>query len=208
MPDYKLPTVVYSENYLPKEESMQNVEMYYSRNDNSLVADEKKIYKDIIENNTFEFFANSLLVECTDSDDVGNIYFASICDDRIAEYQLGTKIYADAEVRKYAFVEDGELMWYDQEWMLENIPADYIIFRSLGTVYFSYRDLNDIIPMEWLIKKCGLDKAWNDFVRLETFFSASIRDELHINESATFKKVDETTYVNNIKKLWIDKNEI
>lgn len=325
MPDYKLPTVVYSENYLPKEESMQNVEMYYSRNDNSLVADEKRIYKDIIENNTFEFFANSFLVECTDSDDVGNIYFASICDDRIAEYQLGTKIYADAEVRKYAlnnkgaehirqtvqnemnmqayglnvlgsrmqgkelsvpytdsisfeqlfveicrcgdedevvrmvevlydqilhsseivsseenimytlmpdtkdngvdygpimrkgyidmtfknaFVEDGELMWYDQEWMLENIPADYIIFRSLGTVYFSYRDLNDIIPMEWLIKKCGLDKAWNDFVRLETFFSASIRDELHINESATFKKVDETTYVNNIKKLWIDKNEI
>lgn len=325
MPDYKLPTVVYSENYLPKEESMQNVEMYYSRNDNSLVADEKRIYKDIIENNTFEFFANSFLVECTDSDDVGNIYFASICDDRIAEYQLGTKIYADAEVRKYAlnnkgaehirqtvqnemnmqayglnvlgsrmqgkelsvpytdsisfeqlfveicrcgdedevvrmvevlydqilhsseivsseenimytlmpdtkdngvdygpimrkgyidmtfknaFVEDGKLMWYDQEWMLENIPADYIIFRSLGTVYYSYRDLNDIIPMEWLIKKCGLNKAWNDFVRLETFFSASIRDELHINESATFKKVDETTYINNIKKLWIDKNEI
>ncbi len=318
MPDYKLPTVIYSADYLPKDENMQNVELYYSRNDKSLIADEKRMYKDIIANNTFEFFANSFMVECTDVDDIGNIRFASLCDDRVAEYQLGTKIYADSEVRKYAlcdkggehirqtvqnemdiaahglnvmgskmigkelavsytenisfeqlfvdicrhgdeeevvrlvevlydqilhsselvdseenliyallpetrdngvdygpimrngyldmtfknaFINDGELYWYDQEWMLENIPADYIVFRALGTVYFSYSDINDMIPMEWLIRKCGMDAEWSDFIRLEAFFSASIRDELHIKEGAAFKRGDETIFVNNIKKL-------
>ena len=107
MPDYKLPTVIYSADYLPKDENMQNVELYYSRNDKSLIADEKRMYKDIIANNTFEFFANSFMVECTDVDDIGNIRFASLCDDRVAEYQLGTKIYADSEVRKYALCDKG-----------------------------------------------------------------------------------------------------
>lgn len=88
--------------------------------------------------------------------------------------------------------------------MLENVPADYIVFRALGTVYFSYSDINDTIPMEWLIRKCGLEAEWSDFVRLEAFFSASIRDELHIKEGEVFKKADENIYVMNIKKLMVN----
>lgn len=318
MPDYKLPTTVYSENYLPKDENMQNVRYYYAKNAHTLVANEKDIYKDLVENDVFEFFANSFLVECTAIENLGNILFASLCDERRPEYQLGTKIYRNKMVKKFslsqtgvshirrtaanektlkdrglftlgskivgeeletpyhegelfeklfvkacrsgdeeqavyllerlyadilsssetvsdadnilyalhpelkqeqinygpilkngyldmtfrnAFVSNENLLWFDQEWMLENVPADYIIYRALGTVYFSYRDINDTVPMERIIEKCGLKDSWSGFKEIERLFSSSIRDELHITEGAGFTQVDFGRIIENIKKI-------
>lgn len=318
LPDYKLPTVVYSEKYLPQNENLQNTLFYYAPNRMSLLANEKNLYKDIIENGVFEFFANSFLVECSNNAQIGENVFASLCHDRLEEFRLGTRIQDNGIVEKFAlsekgklhirqtvmnemalrerglhtlgstmdgdclkvnytravpfekvfvdacrmgdeekvielieklyaeilqssevvseeknifysimpelvygeekygpvlkygyldmtfrnaFMVDGELYWYDQEWMLENIPADFIIFRALGTVYFSYPDINDSMPMQWIIDKCGLQDGWEACKKLETLFSASIRDRLQINEDAAFTKIDDKTYVENIKKL-------
>lgn len=41
MPDYKLPTVIYSENYLPENDNMQNLQCYYVPDKSTLIADEK-----------------------------------------------------------------------------------------------------------------------------------------------------------------------
>lgn len=318
MPDYKLPTVIYSEDYLPKDENMQNMSLYYAPKSKSLMAIEKDLYKDVIENHVFEFFANSFLVECAASSDMGEVLFASLCNERQEEYRLGTKIRRDGNVRKFsltekgiahirqtvenestlserglrtlgstmagdeldvpysdeelfekvfvkacragdeekaicllerlyediikssdtvpeednllfalrpdlressiqygpilrygyldmtfrnAFVSGDDLIWFDQEWMLENVPADYIIYRSLGTVYFSYPDMNDKVPMADLIEKCGLKDSWEGFKQIEKLFSSSIRDELHINEGAGFTQIDAEKIVENIKKI-------
>ena len=318
MPDYKLPTVVYSENYLPKDENMQNVRYYYAKNAHTLVANEGDIYKDLLENHVYEFFSNSFLVECAETENLGNILFADICDERQEEYQLGTKIYRDNCVRKFslsekgvvhirqtveneavladrglltlgsrmageelevpyaaetlfetlfveacragneeraiyllerlyadvlqsseivpdednilytlhpelrknsisygtilkygyldmtfrnAFMEGDNLIWFDQEWMLENVPADYIIFRALGTVYFSYQDINDKVPMAHIIEKCGLKDSWEGFKEIEKLFSASVRDELHIKEESGFSRIDTEKMIENIKKI-------
>lgn len=100
-----------------------------------------------------------------------------------------------------ALVSNENLLWFDQEWMLENVPADYIIFRALGTVYFSYRDINDTVPMERIIEKCGLKDSWSGFKEIEKLFSSSIRDELHIKEGAGFTQVDSERIIENIKKI-------
>ena len=65
MPDYKLPTVIYSQDYLPKNDNMLNMKCYYIPDNYTLVANEKDLYKDIIDNNVFEFFANSFFIEVT-----------------------------------------------------------------------------------------------------------------------------------------------
>lgn len=318
MPDYKLPTVIYSQGYLPQDENMQNMSCYYAKDSKTLIASEKRMYKDIIDNNVFEFFANSFLVECSESASTGNIIFASLCDDRKEEYQLGTKISKDQKVVKFAlsdkgtahikqtvkneeqikskglftlgsymeadlmnvpfsedelfekkfvetcksgnidnavylveklyeqilkssdivnsddnilyslepdmrndnidygyilkngyldmtfrnaFVHGDDLIWYDQEWMLENIPADYVVYRALGTVYFSYPEINGYIPMENIIEQCGLEKSWSGFKKIEQLFSASIRDELHIIQKNRYSQVIEEGIVENIKKI-------
>ena len=100
-----------------------------------------------------------------------------------------------------AFIRDKKLVWFDQEWMLENVPADYIIYRALGTVYFSYPDINDKVPMSDIIEKCGLKESWEGFKEIEKLFSSSIRDELHITEGAAFFNVDTEKIIENIKKI-------
>ena len=100
MPDYKLPTVIYSEKKLPDNENMQNLQPYYLDN-STLVANEKNIYKDLIENQVFEFFANSFLVECSDGD-VGKITFANISSERLAQYRIVTRFCNNEKVEKYA----------------------------------------------------------------------------------------------------------
>lgn len=100
MPDYKLPSVVYSEQYLPKNKNMENLQPYYTDNQ-TLVANEMDIYSDIIKNNVFEFFANSFLVECSPADEaVGKVQFALSSTMRNPQYRVATTIERDKKVRK------------------------------------------------------------------------------------------------------------
>ena len=62
-----MPTVIYSQDVLPSKKDTVNSENfrgYSSAGENTLIANEKNLYMDIVENHVFEFFANSFLVEC------------------------------------------------------------------------------------------------------------------------------------------------
>lgn len=65
LPDYKLPTKIFSEDYLPNEKTIEDYTPYYIEK-MDLNFDEKTAYKEVIRNNMFEFFANSFFVECSE----------------------------------------------------------------------------------------------------------------------------------------------
>lgn len=100
MPDYKLPTVVYSQEKLPGNENMQNVRPYYVPDKTTLIADEMGMYKDIIANGVFEFFANSFLVECSDDNQLGKVTFANISSERVEKYRIVTRFTKENKVEK------------------------------------------------------------------------------------------------------------
>ena len=63
MPDYKLPKIIYSDDYLPTIDSVFDI---YSPNydqDRYRLFNEREVFKEIIRNNNFPFFANSFLIE-------------------------------------------------------------------------------------------------------------------------------------------------
>ncbi|MCI9436904.1 MAG: class I SAM-dependent methyltransferase [Lachnospiraceae bacterium] len=64
LPDYKLPQLIYTDDWLPGENLRERLIPYYRRGD-TLVASERELYDDIIENGVFPFFANSFLIECS-----------------------------------------------------------------------------------------------------------------------------------------------
>lgn len=105
MPDYKLPTVVYSEKYLPNDGILENVVPYYIPSDQTLVAEEEAVYKDIVSNGVFDFFSNSYLVECSAGNPKGveeeRTVFALMSSKRQREYRVGTKIDASGHVIKF-----------------------------------------------------------------------------------------------------------
>lgn len=304
MPDYKLPTVIYSQGQLPKNENMMDMQYYYIPNAFTLVAQEKNIYKDIIDNHVFEFFANSFLVECSDSEQLGEVTFAKLSSQRLEQYQVGTAFTKEKEVIKFhlqgekgvphlnqilqnerellerginvwsdvrkenvlisgrseaktleevlleeygsgnteqilkiyddlymdilksseavsweenllytldpgmkpdrekygvilekgypdmiprnAFWMQGEICWFDQEWILEHVPAKYILYRAIALLYISFPQLDRILSVGTLFDKYGLRDAMREFQQMEELFYGAILDQLHCVE---YKKI-------------------
>lgn len=62
LPDYKFPTAIFTDEGLPSFHDVYNVAFAYGRN-SCLTANERDLYRDLIDNQVFPFFANSFLVE-------------------------------------------------------------------------------------------------------------------------------------------------
>lgn len=92
LPDYKFPTGIYTDEYMPSYDDLQKVSFTYSRN-SLLSIDEKEIYKDIIENNELPFFANSYLFEASIKElSEDKIIFATGRGECKKEYRINTII--------------------------------------------------------------------------------------------------------------------
>ena len=65
MPDYKLPKIIYSDDYLPKTDDLFDIFSPNFDQDRVVLFNEKEAFKNIIKNNQFPFFANSFLVEAS-----------------------------------------------------------------------------------------------------------------------------------------------
>lgn len=102
MPDYKLPTVIFSDSFVPQTEALENPMYYYIPNASTMIASEADLYKDIVANNVFPFFANSFLVECGNCEDLGQISFAKLNSLRCKEYRTGTKLESGDKVVKFS----------------------------------------------------------------------------------------------------------
>ena len=62
MPDYKLPTVIYSDDYLPDEATVFNDVSPNFDQERYILFNEQLAFNNIIKNKMFDFFANSFLV--------------------------------------------------------------------------------------------------------------------------------------------------
>jgi len=306
MPDYKLPTVVYSQEYLPNDPTLQNTRFYYVPDKKTLVASEAAVYPDIIANGVFEFFANSFLVECSDSDKLGEYSFAKLCSERYGEYRIGTRIKSgkgsvekfslsteDAcrhlcqtaqneqqlkerglktwgskvengvlvskfsteqlfeeylyqcaieqgkeqvfklldqyleEIKQsspecpwednimYTFGEgfvrdekrygtiiqtgyldmifrncfwiDGQRYWFDQEWILENVPVKFVFYRAIISFYSDYQKMNEVIPLTEIAERYGLLPIWEDLRKLNAMFNGVVLEEKYMQEDSVYR---------------------
>lgn len=64
LPDYKLPNTIFSDEYLPDENSINNYNIYYYEG-TKIEFDEKEAYKQAIKNGVFDIFANSFFIEAS-----------------------------------------------------------------------------------------------------------------------------------------------
>ena len=319
LPDYKLPTVLYSQKQLPKNENMHNLQPYYIPDRTTLVADEMGVYKDVIENGVFEFFANSFLVECSDDEHLGRVTFSCFSTERKEKYRIATvftdegkvekiplnetegaahiwqsvknglalqkagknvlpmqlkngrlvsefvqgqsleervlaaverknkfevcrildqmyqeiltssehigaeenifytmEIDKDVNADKYgpilkvgfidmilrnAFYVDGQIQWFDQEWVLECVPAGFVFYRLLTSLYPSFPYVDKVLPVGEIANKYGLLAAWNEYNMMERLFADMVIDYAHVTESNVYRKGDRAACLNNIQKL-------
>jgi len=99
LPDYKLPNIIFSEEYLPNEKNIVRYNPYYL-DEEIINYSEITAYKEIIKNDMFDFFANSYFIEISQTkinNDIININFNNIRKDK---YKLTTFI-SKGNVYKY-----------------------------------------------------------------------------------------------------------
>ena len=77
LPDYKLPNIVFSDEYLPTETTIEKYTPYYYEH-TQVEFDEIKAYKEIIKNKMFDFFANSFLIETSQEEITTKVDFNKI----------------------------------------------------------------------------------------------------------------------------------
>ena len=107
LPDYKLPQLIYTDEYLPEKNLRERLISYYT-DKNSLIALEKDLYDDVIDNGVFPFFANSFLIECGKKENLNTAVYAAVSTDRGKERSFSTVIYRDRTVEKKALFAEGK----------------------------------------------------------------------------------------------------
>ena len=109
LPDYKFPSFIFSNDHLPDKDNIRAIKFTYPI-ESELIANEKILYDDIIENRTFPFFANSFLIEATVGKNIDNrITFVSHKRDYKSSYNVSTVINSENKVYKIANQQEAQL---------------------------------------------------------------------------------------------------
>lgn len=109
MPDYKLPNIIFSDEYLPREESLSEYHPYLSEEGAHVEYDEKRAYLDVIKNKKFDFFANSFFIEASTQ-------------------QLDTKV--DLTKQQLIPIDESMKPFYDKHYQIGKSPENISIINN------------------------------------------------------------------------------
>lgn len=165
LPDYRLPNVIFSDNYLPKYNTIDKYIPYYEPN-STTIFDELDVFREILKSNEemFPFFANSFFVEASKVEAPIKYKYISFNNARKAKYRLITKI-TDEYVEKQ-MVNEASAEHYHQilknNAILEEEGVNLLDSEVQGVIHSRYQNskymLSNVIT-ELLEKK--------DFVQIE-----------------------------------------
>lgn len=123
---------------------------------------------------------------------------ADIAEDEYAYGPILRVAYLDMTLRN-AFYEAGSICWFDQEWILEDVPAKFVLCRAIAQFYYAYPDFEKFCSMQVLLDKYEITSVYGEFQILEHMFTELIFDEKQLIESAAFRGGDKETCISNIK---------
>lgn len=73
------------------------------------------------------------------------------------------------------FCDQGELLFYDQEFVKEDCPANYVLFRGLRDMYAFASEIEESVPLETLKSRYGLASTWKFYEQEEEMFQTELR---------------------------------
>lgn len=107
LPGNQFPQLIYSDEYLPQKDICERLVFYY-RNKETLIALERELYADILDNQVFPFMANSFLVECGKKENFSDAIYAAVSTDRGREHSFATVVCKGEIVKKAALYPEGK----------------------------------------------------------------------------------------------------
>lgn len=158
LPDYKFPMAIFSDDKLPQEHDIASIKFGYPI-ESELIADERKLYKDIIANEAFPFFSNSFLVEASVHGlPESYIKYVSFKRDYKTEYQVFTSLTNDNKVVKQSC--NGQAVRH-----IENIVSNTLCLQKQGVT---------TLPIS--VKNHKIIQDWQNIPRSDTIFKKYLKE--------------------------------
>ena len=106
-----------------------------------------------------------------------------------------------------AFYKDGDFIFIDQEFCVENYPANAIIFRMVAFVWDGCQTLYEFLTPDFLFKRYGLTENLEKWIRMSIDFIKDIKPDANID---LYQKSHSVSYtkINANKKRFFDSNDV
>lgn len=202
LPDYKMPNVIFSQDELPKYNSIDKYNPYFLEN-SDILFNEIDVFREILKTDShmFEFFTNSFLIELTNGKCNKKYKYISFNNLRKEEYRLITKI-ADNYVEKQIINDKSKKHYQNIKNNLNvlkenNIKTvDYIEEETIKSKYIEQKYLLNNV----LTEKLEQEKADEFYEILEKY--------IEIIKTNSYKETDYSKTVFGKYNLDIENKEI
>ena len=90
------------------------------------------------------------------------------------------------------FFQDNKYTLFDQEWCIEEIPLEFILYRSINNLYIYNQEINNNLPYNEIMKKFKLEQFIEEFKKIEKYAQNEIIDEnmTEINQKSLNQLID------------------
>lgn len=105
-------------------------------------------------------------------------------------------------------VDNKQFYYFDQEFVRENYPAKYVLFRAIHYIYCFTPDAQRYYPMQKLLDKYELSDTWEIYLKEEERFLAEVRNQKRYSQFYKWAKVDEKRIKDNAKRLESEEEQI
>ncbi len=102
-------------------------------------------------------------------------------------------------IPRNCFVKGKELLWFDQEWVLENIPSKFILYRGMVEMYKVIPEFEDVIPMMEFVKHYKMEECLEAFMALNELFLQMVANPYYVG--VLLERVNKYIYRKNVLKL-------
>lgn len=199
-PDYKLPTTIYTDDFLPvKGELVNNLRNFDA--DRMVFFDETKVWDTMMEAGLFQEFSNSFLVEAVkpaETEEVCDVIqqtnFAKCSVERKDEYKIITRIFEEdgkkivekraVNKKANAHVNRMAELAKTNPYLTENVclvPCEAVADGVVRFPYIEGQRLDKVI--DEAVKQGRLEDVWNEIRRLkEIIMNVSGKEAFHVNE--------------------------
>lgn len=96
-------------------------------------------------------------------------------DETMPEEQCYRRAYLDL-VPLNAFYKDGNYLFYDQEFYIQNYPINMVVMRMVDLIYRGHSELEKILPREFFLERYGLLKNRDQLMQYSAKFMIWLRN--------------------------------
>lgn len=94
-----------------------------------------------------------------------------------------------------------EYIFFDQEFVKENCPAKYVLFRAIHYIYCFTPNAEFYCPLEQMKERYGLSKTWNKYLEMEQEFLNEVRNHKKYSWFYQYAQIDKNRIKDNADKL-------